>query len=108
MRSWAAQIALGRRVSHRVVSGAALAVVSAIAVAAVAMTANTAPMGDASPTPSAPTPPTEPIVPVPANLLLDSKRVTLGERLFHDERLSRDEGRSCATCHPLDRGGMDG
>jgi cytochrome c peroxidase len=32
----------------------------------------------------------------------------LGERLFHDPQLSHDNRQSCATCHPLDRGGMDG
>jgi len=32
----------------------------------------------------------------------------LGERLFHDPQLSHDNRQSCATCHPLARGGMDG
>jgi len=50
----------------------------------------------------------EPIVPIPESRQPDSKRVTLGELLFHDVRLSRDQGRSCATCHPLEHGGMDG
>jgi cytochrome c peroxidase len=36
------------------------------------------------------------------------KRASLGERLFNDVRLSRDNTISCAGCHPLDRGGMDG
>ena len=39
---------------------------------------------------------------------LDLKRVALGERLFNDVRLSRDNTKSCAACHPLDQGGMDG
>jgi cytochrome c peroxidase len=51
--------------------------------------------------------PREPIAPLPFSLALDPKRVALGERLFHDVRLSRDNNRSCAVCHPLDRGGMD-
>ncbi len=35
-------------------------------------------------------------------------RVSLGERLFHDARLSVDFSLACASCHPLDRGGADG
>ena len=38
----------------------------------------------------------------------DGPQTRLGERLFHDPKLSHDNRRSCATCHPLDRGGMDG
>jgi cytochrome c peroxidase len=50
----------------------------------------------------------EPITPLPLSLALDPKRVELGERLFNDMRLSHDNKRSCAVCHPLERGGMDG
>jgi cytochrome c peroxidase len=50
----------------------------------------------------------EPIAPLPLHLALDAQRVTLGERLFHDVRLSHDNTRACTTCHPLERGGMDG
>jgi cytochrome c peroxidase len=50
----------------------------------------------------------EPITPLPLSLDLDSKRVALGKRLFNDVRLSRDNTKSCATCHPLQQGGMDG
>ena len=35
-------------------------------------------------------------------------RAALGELLFSDVRLSRSGKYSCATCHPLDRGGTDG
>jgi cytochrome c peroxidase len=52
--------------------------------------------------------PREPIVPVPLHLSLDPHKVALGERLFHDVRLSHDNTHACATCHPLERGGMDG
>lgn len=52
--------------------------------------------------------PTEPLVPVPPVPPLDPKRVALGERLFYDVRVSGDHGRACVTCHPLERGGMDG
>jgi cytochrome c peroxidase len=58
--------------------------------------------------PAAAPPPGEPIAPLPVGAALDPRRVALGERLFHDVRVSRDGGRACATCHPLDRGGMDG
>jgi cytochrome c peroxidase len=52
--------------------------------------------------------PQEPITPLPLSVDLDPKRVVLGERLFNDVRLSRDNTKSCAACHPLDQGGMDG
>jgi cytochrome c peroxidase len=41
----------------------------------------------------------EPITPIPASPVVDSVRVALGERLFHDTRLSHDNTRSCSTCH---------
>jgi cytochrome c peroxidase len=50
----------------------------------------------------------EPIVPIPLHLALDPKRVALGERLFHDVRLSHNNTQACTTCHPLEHGGMDG
>jgi cytochrome c peroxidase len=50
----------------------------------------------------------EPIMPLPLSVNLDPRRVALGERLFHDVRLSRDNTKSCAVCHPLEQGGMDG
>src|SRR5262249_19530890 len=52
--------------------------------------------------------PREPITPIPLQLASDPTRVALGERLFHDVQLSHDNTRSCATCHPLAHGGMDG
>lgn len=39
---------------------------------------------------------------------LDPRKVALGDRLFHDVRLSRDSSISCATCHDLAQGGADG
>jgi cytochrome c peroxidase len=50
----------------------------------------------------------EPIVPIPLSLALDSQRVTLGEHLFHEVRLSHDNTWACTSCHPLQRGGMEG
>jgi cytochrome c peroxidase len=46
----------------------------------------------------------EPIV-VPTDL--DARKVALGDRLFHDSRLSADDSVACASCHSLDTGGVD-
>jgi cytochrome c peroxidase len=48
------------------------------------------------------------ITPLPEALALDQKKVSLGEKLFHDRRLSGDNSRACADCHPLAKGAMDG
>lgn len=50
----------------------------------------------------------EPITPIPAGLKLDANKVALGRRLFFDRRLSRDGSISCAQCHNLEKGGVDG
>lgn len=50
----------------------------------------------------------EPIKPVPLKQDLDLKMVELGDRLFHDPRLSQDNSISCASCHVLSSGGTDG
>ncbi len=50
----------------------------------------------------------EPIYPVPENIELDNDKVALGEKLFHDPRLSKNNRVSCASCHALDQGGDDG
>jgi cytochrome c peroxidase len=50
----------------------------------------------------------EPIKPLPAKLNLDARKVTLGRALFHDKRLSKDNSLSCASCHDLAAGGVDG
>ncbi|MBI5514278.1 MAG: c-type cytochrome [Deltaproteobacteria bacterium] len=39
---------------------------------------------------------------------LSAAKVLLGRRLFHEPALSADGTVSCASCHPLDRGGADG
>lgn len=49
----------------------------------------------------------EPIKPIPTTLKLDARKVALGDKLFHDVRLSRDNSISCASCHALDKGGTD-
>jgi cytochrome c peroxidase len=50
---------------------------------------------------------TEPILPLPRSVALDQEKVALGERLFHDKRLSADNSISCAHCHELATGGTD-
>ena len=50
----------------------------------------------------------EPIHPVPPPPAADPRIVALGERLFHDPRLSRTGEISCASCHVLAEGGDDG
>jgi cytochrome c peroxidase len=51
--------------------------------------------------------PREPITPIPQDRKLDSRKVALGERLFHEPRLSKDNTLSCASCHDLRKGGTD-
>jgi cytochrome c peroxidase len=50
----------------------------------------------------------EPIVPLPLHVPEDPAKVALGERLFHDVRLSGQNTMACATCHRLGEGGDDG
>ena len=47
----------------------------------------------------------EPITPVPTPPQIDPLKVRLGERLFGDPRLSRDNSRSCLSCHDLGSNG---
>jgi cytochrome c peroxidase len=46
-------------------------------------------------------------IPTKDSLILDQGKVLLGEKLFHDKRLSADNSISCATCHDLAKGGTD-
>jgi len=48
------------------------------------------------------------ILPVPAATGLDAEVVELGDRLFHDKRLSANSMISCASCHNLKTNGADG
>jgi cytochrome c peroxidase len=50
----------------------------------------------------------EPIQPLSPPTGLDAKKVALGKKIFHDARLSRTNKVSCASCHDLKRGGVDG
>jgi cytochrome c peroxidase len=49
----------------------------------------------------------EPIQPLTLYPDLDPRLVSLGDRLFHDTRLSQDNSISCASCHVLSTGGTD-
>lgn len=49
----------------------------------------------------------EPISPLPLMPVEDHRKVALGQRLFHDTRLSVDGTVSCASCHNLAAGGVD-
>jgi cytochrome c peroxidase len=49
-----------------------------------------------------------PLLPLPLAHSENVAKVTLGQRLFYEPKLSDRHQRSCATCHPLDGGGMDG
>ena len=50
----------------------------------------------------------EPITPIPAPAPENPLITTLGERLFSDPRLSRDNSRSCLTCHDIQLNGATG
>jgi cytochrome c peroxidase len=50
----------------------------------------------------------EPLQPLPRTITVDAARAALGAKLFADPQLSQDRGRSCLSCHPLDRAGVDG
>ncbi len=49
----------------------------------------------------------EPVQPLPLTVEADERKVALGDRLFHDKRLSSDDTLACAGCHGLDKGGTD-
>jgi cytochrome c peroxidase len=49
----------------------------------------------------------EPVQILLAPTNLNPDKVELGRMLFHDQRLSGDGTVSCATCHPLGKGGTD-
>jgi len=49
----------------------------------------------------------EPVQALPLMVALDSDKVALGDKLFHDRLLSGDDTLNCASCHDLTRGGTD-
>jgi cytochrome c peroxidase len=50
----------------------------------------------------------EPITPIPEPVITDRLKVRLGERLFGDKRLSRDNSHSCSSCHDIGANGAGG
>ncbi len=50
----------------------------------------------------------EPISPLPRNIEVDSRKVELGRRLFHETRFSANNSLSCASCHDVRKSGADG
>jgi cytochrome c peroxidase len=48
------------------------------------------------------------ITPIPQKVEVDAKKARLGQMLFFDPILSRDDTISCASCHDLQNGGDDG
>lgn len=49
----------------------------------------------------------EPIRPIADSIAVDTRKVVLGNLLYHDTRLSADNTISCASCHGLETGGVD-
>jgi len=49
----------------------------------------------------------EPVQPITTRFPVDPAKVALGDKLYHDNRLSGDDSVSCASCHALDKGGVD-
>ena len=49
----------------------------------------------------------EPIKPIPLSIDLDFQKVELGEKLFFDKQLSKNNTVSCGSCHSLEMGGTD-
>ena len=47
------------------------------------------------------------VQPLPERVELNQDKVSLGERLFQDVRLSGDNSISCLSCHDLGKGGVD-
>ena len=47
----------------------------------------------------------EPITPIPAAPVQDPRQEALGDRLFHDPRLSHDNTLSCSSCHDISTNG---
>ncbi|WP_324171512.1 cytochrome-c peroxidase [Sulfurimonas sp.] len=49
----------------------------------------------------------EPILPIPIDIKVDLKKAKLGQKLFFDTTLSRDNSTSCFSCHDVFNGGAD-
>jgi len=49
----------------------------------------------------------EPITPLPKNIYIDIKKAKLGQELFFETALSKDNSTSCFSCHNVYEGGAD-
>lgn len=49
----------------------------------------------------------EPLLPIEKKIVKNSKKLHLGEKLFSDKRLSKDNSISCMSCHNIEFGGAD-
>jgi len=49
----------------------------------------------------------EPISPIPTNVEVDFKKAKLGQKLFFDTILSKDNSTACVSCHNVFEGGAD-
>ncbi|MDX9973224.1 MAG: cytochrome c peroxidase [FCB group bacterium] len=49
----------------------------------------------------------EPLQPLKPIEGINAQKAALGEKLYHDKRLSKDNSISCASCHDLAKGGTD-
>ncbi len=49
----------------------------------------------------------DPVQPLPDIIAVDQAKAALGNKLFHDKRLSKDNSLACAGCHDLQKGGTD-
>ncbi len=49
----------------------------------------------------------EPLQPITKNKTLNIKKIKLGEKLFFDKRFSKDNSISCASCHIIEKAGVD-
>jgi len=47
------------------------------------------------------------ITPIPTTIEFNKQKALLGKQLFFDTRLSKDNTISCASCHDLQKGGVD-
>lgn len=106
---WQTNWVIGK--TNRLETGVGRCVVTALSLWALAGIAGATSSADANATnvQSLAVHPDEPIKPLPQTVAgLDPKQVLLGERLFHDPRLSGDLTISCANCHPIPSAGADG
>src|SRR5262245_62017150 len=50
----------------------------------------------------------EPVTPIQLLERVETSRIELGRKLFHDSRLSHGNAVACSACHQLHSGGDDG